>query len=76
MARNSLLEAVDHFILDDGFQHLRLARDFDIVLIDGLNPFGGGHLLPSGRLREPLSALGRADIIVINRTTGRRQSKP
>jgi tetraacyldisaccharide 4'-kinase len=59
---------VDHFVLDDGFQHLRLARDVDIVLIDALNPFGGGHLLPSGRLREPLNAFGRADIFVINRT--------
>jgi tetraacyldisaccharide 4'-kinase len=61
-------QGVDHFILDDGFQHQRLARDLDIVLIDGLNPFGGGHLLPAGRLREPVSAIGRADIVVINRT--------
>jgi tetraacyldisaccharide 4'-kinase len=61
-------KGVDHFVLDDGFQHLRLARDVDIVLIDGLNPFGGGHVLPAGRLREPLSAVGRADIIVINRS--------
>jgi tetraacyldisaccharide 4'-kinase len=62
-------QGVDHFILDDGFQHQSLARDVDIVLIDGLNPFGGGHLLPAGRLREPVSALSRADIVVINRTT-------
>jgi tetraacyldisaccharide 4'-kinase len=62
-------QGVDHFVLDDGFQHQRLGRDVDIVLIDGLNPFGGGHLLPAGRLREPLSGLGRADLIVINRTT-------
>ncbi len=55
------------FILDDGFQHLQLARDVDIVLIDATNPFGGGHLLPAGRLREPRSALARADIIVITR---------
>jgi len=44
---------VNWFVLDDGFQHRRLARDVDIVLIDATNPFGGGHLLPSGRLREP-----------------------
>lgn len=59
---------VEWFILDDGFQHLQLARDVDIVLIDATNPFGGGHLLPAGRLREPRSALARADIIVITRS--------
>ncbi|HEV2489056.1 MAG TPA: tetraacyldisaccharide 4'-kinase [Candidatus Acidoferrales bacterium] len=56
------------FILDDGFQHLQLARDADIVLIDAANPFGGGHLLPAGRLREPISALRRADVVVITRS--------
>jgi 3-deoxy-D-manno-octulosonic-acid transferase len=59
---------VDVMLLDDGFQHLRLARDLDIVLIDALNPFGGGELFPLGRLREPLGALTRAGIIVITRT--------
>lgn len=59
---------VGWFILDDGFQHLPLARDVDIVLIDATNPFGGGQLLPSGRLREPRSALARADIVVITRS--------
>jgi tetraacyldisaccharide 4'-kinase len=59
---------VQWFILDDGFQHLQLTRDVDIVLIDALNPFGGGHLLPAGRLREPRSALARADIVVITRS--------
>ncbi len=61
-------QGVEWFVLDDGFQHLRLGRDVDIVLIDALNPFGGGHLLPAGRLREPKSALGRADIVVITRS--------
>ena len=56
---------VEWFVLDDGFQHLRLARNVDIVLIDATNPFGGGHLLPSGRLREPLSSLQRADAVVL-----------
>ena len=60
---------VDWFVLDDGFQHLQLARDVDIVLIDATNPFGGGHLLPAGRLRESKSALGRSDVIVITRST-------
>ncbi|MDB5384619.1 MAG: Tetraacyldisaccharide 4-kinase [Planctomycetaceae bacterium] len=54
-------------ILDDGFQHRRLARNLDIVLIDATNPWGFGALLPRGFLREPLSALRRADIIVLTR---------
>jgi tetraacyldisaccharide 4'-kinase len=59
---------VEWLILDDGFQHLQLARDVDVVLIDATNPFGGGHLLPAGRLREPQSALSRADVVVITRS--------
>ncbi len=58
----------DVAILDDGFQHRRCARDLDIVLLDALRPFGYGRLLPRGLLREPLSALRRADVIVITRT--------
>lgn len=57
----------DCFVLDDGFQHLRLARDLNIVTVDATNPWGGGHLLPYGRLREPLSSLSRADCVVITR---------
>jgi tetraacyldisaccharide 4'-kinase len=56
------------FVLDDAFQHQQLARDVDIVMIDATNPFGGGHLLPVGRLREPKTALARADVIVITRS--------
>lgn len=56
-------------ILDDGFQYRPLRRDLDIVLIDALDPFGGGKLLPQGLLREPPSALRRADVIVINRAS-------
>jgi tetraacyldisaccharide 4'-kinase len=59
---------VDVLILDDGFQHVRLERQVDIVLIDALSPFGGGDVFPVGRLREPLSALARADIFVITRS--------
>ncbi|MGH9715869.1 MAG: tetraacyldisaccharide 4'-kinase [Candidatus Acidiferrales bacterium] len=59
---------VGWFVLDDGFQHMQLARDVDIVLIDATNPFGG-RLLPAGRRREPRSALGRADLIVIMRSS-------
>lgn len=61
-------EGVQWLILDDGFQHLQLARDADIVLIDAMNPFGGGRLLPSGFMREPKTALRRADAIVITRS--------
>ncbi len=55
------------FVLDDGFQHLQLARDLNIVTIDATNPWGGG-LLPSGHLREPLAGLARADCFVLTRT--------
>jgi tetraacyldisaccharide 4'-kinase len=54
-------------ILDDGFQHRRLHRDLDLVLIDALQPWGFGHLLPRGLLREPVSGLRRADVVVLTR---------
>jgi tetraacyldisaccharide 4'-kinase len=57
----------DLFILDDGFQHLKLHRDLNILLIDATDPFGNGHVLPRGILREPLIAIRRADIIVITK---------
>jgi tetraacyldisaccharide 4'-kinase len=59
--------AADVLVLDDGFQHRRLARDLDIVLIDATNPWGGGHLFPRGMLREPPAALHRADLVVLTR---------
>src|SRR5205085_935178 len=55
-------------ILDDGFQHRRLARDLDIVLIDATNPWGYGYLLPRGLLREPVSSLRRSSLALITRT--------
>lgn len=55
----------DIILLDDGFQHCRLFRDLDVVLVDCLNPFGGNKLLPLGFLREPLSAFGRAGVILL-----------
>jgi tetraacyldisaccharide 4'-kinase len=57
----------DLFILDDGFQHLRIARDLDVVTIDATNPWGNERLLPRGRLREPLKGLKRANCIIITR---------
>ena len=55
-------------ILDDGFQHRRLKRDLDIITVDSTKPFGTGTLLPAGTLREPRSALKRADIVLLTRT--------
>jgi tetraacyldisaccharide 4'-kinase len=57
----------DVVLLDDGFQHLRLERDLDLVLIDAGDPWGGGRLPPLGRLREPVTALERADGVVITK---------
>ena len=57
-------------VLDDGFQHLRLERDLNIVLVDASDPFGNNRLFPAGILREPLNALGRADAVLITRTDG------
>jgi tetraacyldisaccharide 4'-kinase len=57
----------DIAILDDGFQHIRLKRTVNIVLIDAADPFGSGKLFPAGILREPITALRRADIVLITR---------
>lgn len=54
---------IDIFIMDDGFQHWRLNRNMDIVLVDGRKPFANGYVLPRGLLREPANALSRADIV-------------
>jgi tetraacyldisaccharide 4'-kinase len=57
----------DVLVLDDGFQHLRLKRDVDLVLLDHLHSFGNMHLLPRGILREPISALARATACIFTR---------
>ncbi len=59
----------DVLLLDDGFQHLRLARDLDLVLVDAGDPWGGGQLPPRGRLREPLRALTRASAVLVTKVT-------
>jgi tetraacyldisaccharide 4'-kinase len=61
-------EGIDIFLLDDGFQHRRLARDYDIVLIDSTRPLREEALLPAGSLREPVSAVNRADLVIFTRT--------
>jgi tetraacyldisaccharide-1-P 4'-kinase len=63
-AAAAIASHVDLFLLDDGFQHWRLHRDFDIVLLDELDPHAGGGVFPAGLLREPPSALGRADAVI------------
>jgi len=60
-------------ILDDGFQHRRIRRDLDIVLLDGQNPLGNRRLLPAGFLREPVSSLARADIVVLSKAVGNNE---
>ncbi|MGD8439493.1 MAG: tetraacyldisaccharide 4'-kinase [Holophagae bacterium] len=57
----------DVLVLDDGFQHLGLDRDLDLVLIDAGDPWGGGRLPPRGRLREPVSGLARADAVLVTK---------
>jgi tetraacyldisaccharide 4'-kinase len=57
----------DVFVLDDGFQHLALKRDLDIVMVDATRPFGNGWILPAGPLREPPGALRRANIFCVSR---------
>lgn len=54
-------------VMDDGFQHRKLHRDLDVVVVDATLPFGYGHVLPRGLLREPLASFARADFIVISR---------
>ncbi|HEY5649582.1 MAG TPA: tetraacyldisaccharide 4'-kinase, partial [Nitrospiria bacterium] len=58
----------DVFILDDGFQHLRVRRSLNILILDSINPFGNGRVFPAGSLREPVSAMKRADAVILSRT--------
>jgi tetraacyldisaccharide 4'-kinase len=64
-AMRHLEPAPDLFLLDDGFSHLRLHRDLDLVATPAADPFGGGRLYPSGRLREPLAAIARAHAAIL-----------
>jgi len=58
---------IDVILLDDGFQHLRIQRDMNILLVDASDPFGNRRTLPRGSLREPLSAIQRADLVIFTR---------
>jgi len=58
---------VDLLILDDAFQHRRMKRDLDIVLLDSRDPFGGGHIFPRGLLRESIRSLSRTHVVLLSR---------
>ena len=65
-ARLLVRSGVDVILCDDGLQHLRLARDCEIVVIDGARGFGNGRVLPAGPLREVAGRLAGADLVVVN----------
>jgi len=65
--KQAIVQSAQMLIADDGFQHRRLGRDLDICLVDACFPFGGGKMLPAGRLREPLEGLARADMVILTR---------
>jgi tetraacyldisaccharide 4'-kinase len=75
-ARTLAARGVDVIVADDGLQHLRLARDCEIVVIDGARGFGNGRLLPAGPLREGPGRLARADAVVVNGTAGQVSLAP
>ncbi|MGH9841279.1 MAG: tetraacyldisaccharide 4'-kinase [Blastocatellia bacterium] len=62
---------ISAFILDDGFQHLRLSRDLDLLLVDASEPLAEAKMVPFGRLREPLAGLRRADAVIVTRSDRR-----
>ncbi len=66
----------DVFILDDGFQHWKIKRDLNIVTVDSTDPFGNGYLLPRGVLREPISSLKRAQVVVLTKTDLGKENIP
>ncbi len=66
-ARLALGHGADVLLLDDGFQHLRMERDLDLLVVDSGDPWGGGYLPPRGRLREPLPALARASAVLVTK---------
>ncbi|MFC1644216.1 tetraacyldisaccharide 4'-kinase, partial [Candidatus Omnitrophota bacterium] len=67
-ARLAVESGSDVLILDDAFQHRRIARDLNILMLDSVSLFGNGFLFPRGLLREPVSSMKRADIFVLTKT--------
>lgn len=66
-AQKAVADGATILVLDDGYQHLRLSRDLNILMVDALCPFGYGRMLPAGLLREPISQISRAGIAVVSR---------
>lgn len=66
-------DGADVIVLDDGMQHRRVARDFEVVVVNAYDPFGKGHYLPRGLLRESPRALAKADLIVVNNATSKER---
>ena len=75
-ARTLIARGAEVILADDGLQHLPLGRDCEIVVIDGRRGFGNGRLLPAGPLREPTTALGRVDLVVVNGEPSHRSLAP
>ena len=67
LARRAAADGHAVVLVDDGFSHWQLERDVNLVLLDAQDPWGGGRLLPAGRLREPRRALQRADAVIVSR---------
>jgi tetraacyldisaccharide 4'-kinase len=74
--RRAVALGAEVVLLDDGFQHLAVARDFDLVLLDAARPFGNGRVLPAGLLRESRTALRRGDLFVLTRCRDAQASAP
>ncbi len=64
----------DILLLDDGYQHISLKRDINLLVINAANPFGNEHLLPAGVLREPLEAIKRADVVLLTKSDQAEQT--
>jgi tetraacyldisaccharide 4'-kinase len=67
--------ACDTLVLDDGFQYLPLKGSLNLLLVDKTNPFGNGHLLPRGILREPIKHLKRASYVFLTKSNGQRDAE-
>jgi tetraacyldisaccharide 4'-kinase len=65
--KRAMAMGAEVIIADDAYQHRRLGRDLNLCLVDAVNPFGGGKVLPAGRLREPMEGLARADVVMVTR---------
>ncbi len=66
MAKKALEEGAEVIVMDDGMQYFKIKKDLEIVMLNALSPFGYGYLFPRGALREPLSGLKRADVLILN----------